>query len=45
MLAKDVNLAVNEDTYDLHDPRNPLNKRRRGEDTAKPPRRRDKANQ
>jgi len=27
--AKDMNVDVNEDRYDLSDPRNPLNKRRR----------------
>ncbi len=30
VLAKDANMQ-NEDTFDIYDPRNPLNKRRRGE--------------
>ena len=34
VLAKDANIQ-NEDTFDIYDPRNPLNKRRRGEEGAK----------
>jgi peptidyl-prolyl cis-trans isomerase SDCCAG10 len=34
VLAKDANIH-NEDTFDIYDPRNPLNKRRRGEEGAK----------
>ena len=32
--AKDANIQ-NEDTFDIYDPRNPLNKRRRGEEGGK----------
>ena len=35
VLAKDANV-MNENTFDIHDPRNPLNIRRRGEDAGKP---------
>ena len=34
VLAKDANVQ-NEDTFDIYDPRNPLNKRRRGEESGK----------
>ena len=39
VLAKDANVQ-NEDTFDIYDPRNPLNKRRRGEENAKAERQR-----
>ncbi len=34
VLAKDAN-KKDEDTYDIYDPRNPINKRRRGEESQK----------
>ena len=37
VLAKDASVTT-ADTYDIHDPRNPLNIRRRAEDTKKPTR-------
>lgn len=39
VLAKDANIQ-NEDTFDIYDPRNPLNKRRRGEQSSKADRQR-----
>lgn len=39
VLAKDANIQ-NEDTYDIYDPRNPLNKRRREEGGKSAPRKR-----
>ena len=44
ILAKDANIK-NEDTYDIYDPRNPLNKRRRGEGEGGPKTHSNKSNQ
>lgn len=40
VVAKDANIQ-NEDTFDIYDPRNPLNKRRRGENEKESKRSRD----
>lgn len=37
ILAKDANLRNEEDWYDIYDPRNPINKRRREEGLEKVP--------
>ena len=38
ILAKDANLKNEEEWYDIHDPRNPINKRRREAEEAEKPR-------
>ena len=40
MVAKDANVQ-NEDTFDIYDPRNPINKRRRDEGVAEAKRTRE----